>query len=272
MLKAHHEIIEPDYTTKIADGFKEHYFHWHKRMEMIYLFDGECGLETGGNNYNLKKGDVAFIHSGEIHRLSSENDKPVMAYICTFNPSLLHQLKTERVYVNNHIPSKILISKGIDKDVRRCFEEIFDEDDSDGFMKDSIIMSDIIRLYSLFGRYFENKNMTERKSLPGIDAFDSAIEYISENFTENITLKSLSEKINYCPSYISTMFVTHTGVNFKTYLDIIRVKRASDLIKNTDEKISNIAYECGFVNLKTFNNTFKRITGNSPGEFRKNSI
>ena len=271
-MKVLHEIIEPDFTALKMSGFKGHFHHWHKRMEMIYMIEGKCTLEISNSEYIMTKGDVAFIQSGEIHLISSLDNEEAVAYICTFNPSVLQHLKAEIVHIDNYIPFAEMQKAGIDEEIKRYFEEAVFENNNKDLMSNNIIISNLIRLYSLLARKFQSEDSIYSKNNSNYEAFRTAIGYISENFTDNITLNTVAEKMNYCPSYVSTMFVTYTGVNFKTYLDTIRIKKATDMLENTTDKIADIAFACGFNNLKTFNNTFKRITHNLPNKFRKNNI
>jgi len=81
-------------------------------------------------------------------------------------------------------------------------------------------------------------------------------------------MESIAQKLNYSPAYVSTIFSTYAGRNFKAYLDNIRVNRAADLLKKTGLNISEIAMQCGFSTLRTFNNTFRRIIGTTPTAYR----
>ena len=77
--------------------------------------------------------------------------------------------------------------------------------------------------------------------------------------------------MNYTPTYVSTLFVSCAGVNFKTYLDNFRVKKAADMLCSTQQTITDIASQCGYDNVRTFNNAFRRVTGQSPSQLRKNN-
>ena len=98
------------------------------------------------------------------------------------------------------------------------------------------------------------------------------LAYITEHYAENISLADLSATINYNASYISTLFVTYTGVNFKTYLDNFRINLAVELLRSSNQTVADIAAHCGYENIRTFNNTFKRITGTTPSFVRKENI
>ena len=135
-----------------------------------------------------------------------------------------------------------------------------------------LIQSNIIRLYSLLVRHFERQTPPENQSIARFENFQNVLRYITENFAGNITLAQVAKEINYTPAYVSTLFVTYAGVNFKSYLDSFRINKAVELVKNTDMTVLDIAAGCGYVNVRTFQYAFKRITGQSPSEMRKTNI
>jgi transcriptional regulator GlxA family with amidase domain len=60
-----------------------------------------------------------------------------------------------------------------------------------------------------------------------------------------------------------------TGTGFVRYLSIIRISQAADLLTTTDLKITDIAYQCGFSSIRTFNRVFLEVTGYTPTEYSK---
>ena len=57
------------------------------------------------------------------------------------------------------------------------------------------------------------------------------------------------------------------GINFVTYLNLVRVEHAAFELRHTEKKFTDIALSCGFNNVRTFNRVFKEITGCTPSEF-----
>ena len=82
----------------------------------------------------------------------------------------------------------------------------------------------------------------------------------------------MAKIINYNPSYVSSLFVSYTVVNFKSYLDSFRINKAVELIKNTNATITDISAQCGYENIRTFNNTFKRVTQMTPTQMRDGQV
>lgn len=99
-----------------------------------------------------------------------------------------------------------------------------------------------------------------------------AIDYINKNYSEDICLDMLSEKLNITGSYLSQYFKTKTGINFSSYLNKVRIDKAKELLLNTNNKIENIAKITGYINPNSFIRAFKKSVGVTPKDFRNNSI
>ena len=69
-------------------------------------------------------------------------------------------------------------------------------------------------------------------------------------------------------NHLSENFKQVTGINFVEYLAHIRFKTACDLLRNSNRRISEIAFAAGFQSLSQFNRIFKRLSGKSPTHYR----
>lgn len=265
-----HETIVHNYTISHLHTRNKDGFHWHQRSELAYILQGECTITVGKEPHLCKPGDLIVVHSGEIHSFVTHVESDI--YVCTFDPQLLYRFQPEIQFIKSYISAKDLQDAGIADEIVSLFREIEQEKQTRAACYDMIAQADIIRIYSLLVRHFEKETMPDNKSLAKFAQFQSALQYITENYAENITLTDIANKLNYTPSYVSTLFVTYTGVNFKNYLDSFRIRQAIKLIKDTDMTIADIAASCGYSNIRTFNNAFKRITGASPSDLRKSNI
>lgn len=265
-----HENILPNYTLRHFYRNDNEYIHWHQRAEWAYIVKGECSFLVGKERRLCKPGDLVTIHSGEIHALSSLFDADIL--ICTFNPQILYGVQPEIQFIKSFITGEELKDAGIDRDVLRLFQEIEKETDARDISGSILVQSAILRLYGLLARHFPKDTPTDRKNLEKFLQFQKALRYIAENYGESISLADISRTLNYNATYVSTLFVTYTGVNFKNYLDNFRIRQAVHMIKTTDLTIANIATNCGFNNIRTFNNTFQRIVGKTPSDLRRSNL
>lgn len=69
-------------------------------------------------------------------------------------------------------------------------------------------------------------------------------------------------------TYLSERFKETTGVTFMSWVAILRVKRACELLATGNLRVTDVAFEAGFHSLSQFNRTFRRLRGESPREFR----
>lgn len=269
-MNVRHEIITRSYTIKEMTRVFPGGLHWHQRMEFVYILDGECRIRIGKEERLCTPGDLAVIHSGELHALTSV--LPCTAYICTFDPCFLYHFQPSVQFVESFVPAMQLREKGIDGEICRILDEMEREKQMAASCWTMLVQSNIIRLYSLLVRHFERQTSLENQSVTRHENFQTVLRYITENYAGNITLAQIAKEINYTPAYVSTLFVTYAGVNFKNYLDSFRISKAVELVKNTDMTVLDIASVCGYENVRTFQYAFKRITGRSPSEMRKTNI
>ena len=96
------------------------------------------------------------------------------------------------------------------------------------------------------------------------------IEYMKNNYKENITLKKLGELSSYSHIHILRLFKTETGITPHDWLTNIRINYAKEYLESTNIKISQIADLCGFSSDSHFKILFKKTTGFTPGNYRKN--
>lgn len=94
-------------------------------------------------------------------------------------------------------------------------------------------------------------------------------KYITSNYTETITLKDLSKLYFIDEQYLCKLFKRETGVGFVDYINKIRIDSAKRLLLNSDATISSIAYQVGYSNISYFNKIFKKLSGNTPKEYRQ---
>ncbi|OOM77310.1 HTH-type transcriptional regulator YesS [Clostridium puniceum] len=118
----------------------------------------------------------------------------------------------------------------------------------------------LIKIISIFERWKRNKNKI---------FFDKCVKYIEENYMQDISLEDISEKFHFNPSYFSTMFKEQLGMNFIKYLLKLRIKKACELLLESDKKIYEISSLVGYKDSKYFNRVFKNQMNICPDEYRR---
>ena len=96
------------------------------------------------------------------------------------------------------------------------------------------------------------------------------IEYVENNYMYEISLNELAvQRFFMNASYLSRLFKGQTGKNFSRYLIEYRIEKAKELLNDTSLKISDIAMHVGFNTTSHFGQTFKKIVGETPEQFRR---
>lgn len=95
------------------------------------------------------------------------------------------------------------------------------------------------------------------------------ISYIESNYMHELQLEDLSQLSYLSTSYLSRLFKKMTGMNFKAYLQEVRLRHAVEDMRRTDQTITAIAYNNGFPNVSALNSAIRKQYGMVPNEFRK---
>ena len=113
-----------------------------------------------------------------------------------------------------------------------------------------------------------------RSENPESDAVDLStrgrhiIAYVESNYMNEMQLDDLSQAVYLSPSYLSRLFKKLTGQNFKSYLEEVRLRHASEEMASTDKTITAIAYNNGFPNVSALSAAIRKKYDMSPSEYR----
>ena len=128
-------------------------------------------------------------------------------------------------------------------------------------------------------RYFETAKYV-RSSLSN-GAAEAVLNAVKKHFAtekpyldSDLKLSTVSGRLNLSPHHISQAINELEHVNFSDFVNKYRIEKALDLLsdhKHSNIKLIEVAFDCGFNNKNSFNNAFKKITGQSPAGYRKAS-
>lgn len=111
--------------------------------------------------------------------------------------------------------------------------------------------------------------MNSAQTNSGMQVIDKVKDYVMKNYRNaEISLTSAAEFASVSTGYLSGLFKKEAGTNFVKYLTDVRMEKSMQLLRSTDMKTYEIAYETGFSNPHYFSVSFKKYTGMSPSEFR----
>lgn len=109
--------------------------------------------------------------------------------------------------------------------------------------------------------YFQDKVQQNR-------VLQKITQVIQTNYSEKITLRSLSSSFYINSAYLGRLFKKNIGLSFNEYLLNIRMSNAMKLLKNTTLSIADISEKVGYFDVDYFSKLFKQSTGVTPSDFR----
>lgn len=99
---------------------------------------------------------------------------------------------------------------------------------------------------------------------------EQMIEFIHKNYSNpDLSLVDVAEHFNLSAAYVSRLFKSHVGENFKDYLNAYRIKKAKEFLDKKEIKIVELAKMVGFNHPNTFIRAFRKYEGVSPGQYLK---
>lgn len=251
--------------------FRHHYIndcmftvnHWHRSVEINYIICGKIYHTMDGKSYQSGPGDLYLVNSGVIHANRSETDqKEIEAITLQISIDFLEKWMGKNLWFNipkvpddqekiRHILNALVMEEAISEELRSLHQ-----------------MELIYRLMAVLHPWCEPFDSSRQKE--GLSHFKEVLDYIELNSTEELSLEILAKQFGYAPSYLSRAFKRYIGDNFHRHIQVIRLNKAVEDLRNHPEKtIQACAVEHGFCNVKSFINIFKEEYGCTPSEWRK---
>ncbi len=271
-MKAFHEVRNYDSDFMVWHSNYENIgflAHWHKEIELIYVRSGSCNLNITDQTFTAHAGDLVVCESGVIHYSNSRNMDNSLDFII-FDTSILGSLFHNPHFEHPLITREQLETYGLSSQLDQLIHIVSSELEAKGPYYQEIVISSLQTFWFLLKRHHPR---TRTSSLPDnrrsrtLADLQSLLSYIDEHYADNLTLEFAAERMNFSHTYFSKMFKRLMGINFVTYLNMVRVEHAAHELRHTEKKFTDIALNCGFNNIRTFNRVFKEITGCTPSDF-----
>jgi AraC-like DNA-binding protein/mannose-6-phosphate isomerase-like protein (cupin superfamily) len=247
-------------------------YHWHDECEFIYVRSGHAIIRKSSEYLEVYAGQCVYIKPNELHAIHSEDMKSFDFYAIVFKPDLLfssHNVTSQFISPKYRIHSHIIPNDSgsyiIELIIKTCQAY-----ENGSFSYELQITS---YLCSIFATIFTNHlYVTEDiyKDEKSHQKFESVIKYIHLNFLEPISIETLAQLAGYSISHFTRFFKTMTGNSPIDYINRQRIYYACKKLKETDQKILDIALESGFNHVGHFIKTFSKYMGSTPHNYRYN--
>lgn len=264
------------YKSIIPSYFANVPIHWHNEFEINYILNGRGEFICGDERHISDAGDIIILPPNIIHAIYPVNELELNYDTIVFSPEMLGSLGNDRStaeFIRPLVSGLLKCSYRITSEhpyyaeIKTTIENIISCAKGNSPLLDMLMKSELLRLFWLLNESGDiSPRNDERNSLS--DLFRPALEYISENYAENITIKKLSETVHLSQSYFMSKFKQFSGISAIEYITQLRIKKACEMLLETDCTSAQAAFDCGFRNLSNFNRQFRKIMGCSPNKYR----
>ena len=154
--------------------------------------------------------------------------------------------------------------------LRSCDIDVLDvsEDGSDLYHK-ILQFQDMQELYVWMKKFLTaSVNALESKNMRFSPCISRVVAQIEKNFAQDISLKAIAYDLNINAAYLGQRFKLETGQHFSAYVNQIRIEYAKKLLVETNHSLNEVSDLCGYINISYFYNMFKKLTGQTPSQYR----
>lgn len=264
-------------TTVLHQGFTKS--HMHDFIELLYCIDGEYSVAIDANAVVINKGEMVVIGSRKIHTIIQISEGTGKYLVMKFQPEIVLEVYRKPTELRHIFPliykfadhecvcsQEFIIHSNLDKTLQNIIEELT----SKKIGYEVALKSDIYRIILWFVRNFgKDDNIIDLYSESALKKIGNALDYIEKNYDQNISVRELADFCCMEYSYFSRIFKQITNKNCCDYVNILRIKKAHQLLCTTDMTITQIGTTVGFDSTSYFIKKFKEINGISPNQFRK---
>ncbi len=271
MIQFDHELIMPneDLPFKLflfegKNGNYERGRHWHRSVEIFAVCEGGLKFYIEDEKYVLSKGEFLIVNSNEVHAVHSPEP----------NKTIVLQIPL-RLFENYFTAEQMIrfthYSKECDVEMMRYIQTMYEiylqkqrgyDMQVKGFFY--LIMHRLIAVYQETD--ITEEQLRKNKNLNKLSAITS---YVKENYNTDLNLVTIARIFGYSPTYLSRMFQKYAGINFKSYLQDIRLRYALKDLQRSQDTLSEIALNHGFPNGKAFARAFTNQYGILPSKYRE---
>jgi len=238
--------------------------HWHEQLEIVYIFEGPK--------------DIMIIPPGEVHFFNPdqyENKVLVLQFGRDFFDSdtcFLYNSKLAYPIIkygdNKYNPE---IHTQLQDYIIKILQEISFKNKGYKLVIKSLLYNIVVFMARKMP--FEYYSSIEKnKQLAKLEKLEKVFKYVEENYSKDIRLREICKVANFSLFHFTRFFKYCTGYTFNTYLTKYRLRKSIELLKSTEDSITNISSKCGFNSIKTFNRVFKQEYKATPSQFRKSNI
>jgi AraC-like DNA-binding protein len=250
--------------------------HWHAQVEVNFVYAGSIEYKMHGHTMRLAAGDLALFWGGLPHQVTDVSDD---AFYIAIHLPLIHffRLRLPPDIVHKLTHGAALVTAAADETDGANFDRWARYMASDLAERREHAIDELLlridRMRFEPYRLVEPVGLADGETAPvdmqSFHNIGSICEFISENFREDIDAVDIAGSVDIHPKYAMSVFKKSTGMTLNEYVNLLRLSYAQAMLLRDNVNVLRVAMESGFGSLSAFNKSFRKISGMSPSDFRR---
>ena len=249
--------------------YSQPWIHFARRLDEYVLYvirEGNMYLRENGLEYNLKAGDFFLLEPGLQH---VGTRKASCDYFYThFTHPELRRVEDGAAAMaelaEKRRQSLISYNRSLLRSAVACYEAR-----EEHYKRRASTFLHSFLLQTAHEHLMAEMAVRDRRLNRSEAAVDQLVQYLNRNYTKKLTSGEISERFEMNFDYLNRVFSAMTGSSIFSYINMLRINNAKQLIASTDLAFSEIAYLVGIRDRYYFSRLFKKLTGMSPTEYYK---
>lgn len=267
-----------NYCIRQEDAFSALVCHWHNEMELFRVMQGVVTVQCGDVFFEAKAGDIIFFNSGELHSATpADSSRDLYFQAIVFSPDFLAAAVNDIIrmkYVSPVMSGELqvphLIRQGtplFDR-ISALFDRTYELLELRPPFFEFAARADMLLA---FGALVEEGEVVSLGARQGAAAgsIRKVISYVHEHYRQPFTIEQMAALAGMSEGHFCRIFKQYTTKTPVHFVNSVRLSHAADRLQNTNQRVIDIALDCGFNSVSYFIEVFRENFNTTPTRFRK---
>ena len=256
-------------------GIGVYYLHFHNLMEIGICRDGCGSLELDQMSKRYEPGMISVIPRNYPHTTNSDpGTRSYWEYLFLDPGTLLRDHFGENVVSRRRFLELLgrdaLFGKFAEYPVLTSVcDLILNEMKSKHDFYIERVRGLLMTLLFEIARIMKTSDEPEVKLRTGVGQIHEALKYVEKHYAEPIRIETLAKECHISETHFRRLFSEYIDMTPIEYLNMVRVLRACEMLRSSNESMSSVALNCGFSTVSTFDRNFKQVIGVTPYQWKK---
>ena len=259
--------IAPHTLYPSTEHPKSYYFNPEKgrvlsEYQIVYISKGK-GLFSSDSTKrtNVKKGQVILLFPGQWHTYRPLKESGWNEYYIGFEGIIIDNIATNAFIT----PDNQILNVGVNEDLVHLFSTAIRVAKEDKTGAQQYLAGIVVNILGTILSLAQNRNFEAKESAQKIER---AKVIMIENIHKDVDIKGIATNLGISYSLFRKAFKEYTGYAPAQYMQELKLRKAKELLAETNDSIKEISYELNFSSYEYFLSFFKKRVGHTPTEYR----